>query len=103
MIIQALLMDSRDDVVTCVKMVRAGETVSYRIGNSIQHLEAKEDIPFCHKVALHDILEGDVVRKYGEIIGCAAEPITQGHLVSDKNIFSVPRDYEQEMIKGENV
>lgn len=53
--IDALLMDEKDNVVTCVRDVEAGETVHYRKGNEMQEILAKEAIPFSHKIALTDL------------------------------------------------
>ena len=67
--INGLLMDLKDNVVTCVALVPAGEQVVYRRGDEICTLTAQEEIPYCHKVALADLAEGDQVIKYGELIG----------------------------------
>lgn len=98
--INALLMDAEDNVVTCVKPITEGEDVFYCKGNEVQTLTAKEAIPFCHKIALQDITQRAPAFKYGELIGCASQFIPKGSLVSDKNIYSVPRNYDQEMIGG---
>lgn len=96
--INALLIDDVDNVVTCVAEVPAGSEVVYRKGGDILTLKAEETIPYCHKIALKDLAEGDEVIKYGEMIGRTLEPIAKGYRVWDKNIYSVPRDYESEMI-----
>ena len=96
--IDALMMDEKDNVVTCVREVKAGETVKFRMGNEECEITAKEDIPFCHKIALTRLAADDVVRKYGEMIGKTLRPIEAGCLVDHTNIDSVPRDYESEMI-----
>lgn len=96
--INALLMDEKDNVVTCVRPVAAGDTVAYRKGDATLTLTAREAIPFCHKIALVDLPEGATVRKYGEMIGKTSCAIATGRLVDDRNIYSVPRDYDQEMI-----
>ena len=96
--INALLMDEKDNVVTCVTEVAAGQSVVYRKNDQICTLEAKEDIPYCHKIALTDIPEGGEVIKYGESLGKTSEKILTGHWVSHNNLFSVPRDYDSEMI-----
>ena len=57
-----------------------------------------ENIPIWHKVALKPIGKGDKIFKYGEIIGEASIDIAKGGWVSHENIFSVPRDYESELI-----
>lgn len=97
--INALLMDEQDNVVTCVKEVPAGEQVVYRKGDQILTVEAKETIPYCHKVALEDLPEGTDVLKYGELIGRTTVPVAKGHWVNHNNIYSVPRDYESEMVE----
>jgi galactarate dehydratase len=42
-----------------------------------------EQIPQGHKVALANIAEGEVIRRYGEIIGRAASPIAKGGWVKE--------------------
>jgi len=96
--INGLLMDLKDNVVTCVALVPAGEQVVYRRGDEICTLTAQEEIPCCHKVALADLAEGDQVIKYGELIGRTTALVEKGHWVSHNNIYSVPRDYESELM-----
>jgi len=96
--INALLMDPADNVVTCVADVAVGEEVIYRRGEEIVTLTALEDIPYCHKIALEDIPKGGEVIKYGECLGRTSEAIPAGHWVSHYNLFSVPRDYDSEMV-----
>ena len=96
--INALMMDEQDNVVTCVTEVPAGEEVIFRKGTELQTVKAEENIPYCHKIALTDLPAGSDVVKYGELIGRTTEDVKKGHWVSDRNILSVPRDYESEMI-----
>ena len=97
--INALLMDDADNVVTCVTEVSKGDEVCYRKGTEILSVTAEEDIPFCHKIALADLKEGDEVIKYGELIGRTVKAIPKGHLVNHENILSVPRDYDSELVE----
>lgn len=96
--INAILLDEKDNVVTCVKEVKAGETVSYRTDAGEKSLVANEDIPYCHKVALEDLAEGDRVIKYGEMIGRLSQAVAKGHWVNEHNLYSVPRDYDSELV-----
>ena len=96
--INALLMDPNDNVVTCVNEVAAGQPVVYRSGDKLVTLTALEDIPYCHKIALVDIPEGGEVIKYGESLGKTNAAIPAGHWVAHHNLFSVPRDYDSEMV-----
>ena len=97
--INALLMDERDNVVTCVAAVSKGDQIVYQKGQEVCALTAEDDIPYCHKAALEDLPLGAEVRKYGEMIGQTTAPIARGHWVSHENIVSVPRDYESEFIR----
>jgi altronate dehydratase large subunit len=92
------MVDRADNVVTCVRPVKAGEEVTYRCGEEVHSLTAREDIPYCHKIALTDLAEGSDVRKYGELIGRTTKEIAKGHLVNHENIYSVPRDYDSELV-----
>lgn len=97
--INALLMDSSDNVVTCVREVKQGESIVYKQGDKLCTLIAKEDIPYCHKAALTDIALGSDIIKYGESLGKATANITKGCWVAEHNLISIPRDYASEMIK----
>ena len=98
----ALLMDERDNVATCVTEIKAGEAAVYQDQTELKTVTAEETIPYCHKIALQDIPEGAEVRKYGEVIGYATEYISRGYWVSDKNLVCLERDYESEMLPTED-
>ncbi len=96
--INSLLMDEKDNVVTCVAQIEKGDSVAYRQDQEIKTLIAKDVIPFCHKIALVDLKKGDLVYKYGEVIGETLCDIARGHLVDHSNIYSIPRDYDSELL-----
>ena len=91
----AILLDGKDNVATCTAAAVKGDTIKILGGGEIVCVE---DIPIWHKVALKPIHAGEKVFKYGEIIGEASADIAAGGWVSHENIFSVPRDYQYEMI-----
>ena len=95
--INALMMDSSDNVVTGITEIRAGDDIVYRNGKEVQSIKALEDIPFCHKAAIRDIASGEMVIKYGESLGEVSKCIQTGCHVDDTNLFSVPRDYDSEL------
>ena len=96
--VNALLMDERDNVVTCVEEIPAGATVTYQDGDRVCTVQAEETIPYCHKIALQDLGAGDDVMKYGESLGKLISPVAKGHWVNDNNLKSVPRDYDAELV-----
>jgi galactarate dehydratase len=49
-----------------------------------------EHVPQGHKVALEDIPEGGVVRRYGEVIGHASRPLPRGCLVDEAAVRLPP-------------
>lgn len=91
----AILLDAKDNVATCTSAASKGDTIKILGGGQVV---CTEDIPVWHKVALRAIGKGDKVFKYGEIIGEASDDIAEGAWVSHENIFSVPRDYNSELI-----
>lgn len=97
--INGLLMDLKDNVVTCVAEVPKGSEVIYRKGKEICTITAEETIPYCHKIALVDFETGEEVMKYGELIGKTSRPVKKGYWISHENIYSVPRDYDSELIR----
>ena len=76
--INAILMDARDNVVSCVEEVPAGTEVVYMNGVEVCALEARETIPYRHKIAVTDIPGGGEVIRFGEVIGKTAGPIGRG-------------------------
>jgi len=46
----------------------------------------RENIPQGHKVALRDIAKGAPIKRYGEVIGYAARPISTGNWVSESHV-----------------
>lgn len=98
--INALLMGLTDNVVTCIADIAKGETVTYRRGTELCSLVAEEDIPYCHKIALKDIPADGEVIKYDESLGRTSQEIPKGHWIAHHNLFSVPRDYDSEMIQA---
>ena len=99
--INALLMNRKDNTTVCTVDVRKGDPVTYRKGTDEVTLTAADNIPEFHKIALEDLPEGALVYKYGEIIGKTTAPIVRGGLVDHENIESIPRDYESELVPEE--
>lgn len=82
-------MNDRDHVVTSLREIGAGETIKYRNAAGEQAVVVRNDIPFGHKIAISNIEAGTDVRKYGEVIGRAVEPIAIGQHVHVHNIEGI--------------
>ncbi len=84
----AIIIDEKDNVATTLSPIAKGEKVKIRVGCEIVKIEAKDDIPFGHKIAIRDIpLGGDII-KYGWPIGVATRDISVGGHVHVHNVLS---------------
>lgn len=79
-----LRINSKDNVVTCLRSVYKGETITV----DSMSITVNMDVPIFHKIALEDISTGGHCYKYGEIIGDAIEDIKTGDHVHVHNIES---------------
>ena len=88
----ALRLDDDDDVAVLRRSVEAGKELS--VGELRIHV--RQAIPAGHKIALREIGAGLPVRKYGQVIGFAREPIVPGEHVHTHNlgIRELNRAYE---------
>jgi altronate dehydratase small subunit len=83
---RALIMHPHDNVATAVEEIHSGEDVTIPVAGSALTLRAAEPIPFGFKIALQDIRQGEIIRKYGETIGKASISIAKGALVHIHNL-----------------
>jgi (2R)-sulfolactate sulfo-lyase subunit alpha len=83
-----LVHDGQDNVGVVVRNVKKGEDL---VGESLDQrsgfrVNALQDIPLGHKIALKDLNPGDTVIKYGEDIGRVVEEIRAGQHVHVHNL-----------------
>ncbi|HEV2066393.1 MAG TPA: UxaA family hydrolase, partial [Thermomicrobiales bacterium] len=78
----AVLLNPNDDVVIA-KQPLLPRT---RLQSEDAEIVIAQMIPPGHKVAIHAVAEGDPVRRYGQIIGFATQPIAPGQHVHSHNI-----------------
>ena len=87
---KALLMNIMDNVAVALQPVRMKNQVSVILNGDIRNnVTAKREIPFGHKIAISDIMSGNHIVKYGEIIGCASQNIEKGEHVHVHNVKSI--------------
>jgi altronate dehydratase len=79
----AIIIGDHDNVAIVLTDMKKGNTVCIEGGMVV---EALEDIPFSHKVALVDLCRGMDIIKYGEIIGQAKKDIKAGDWVHIHNL-----------------
>ena len=56
--------------------------------NGNKTIKINHDIPMGHKFALKNINKGDLIKKYGQIIGVATEDIKVGDWIHTHNVKS---------------
>lgn len=81
---RAVLIDEKDNVLTVLDPVAAGEWVS----TGGEELLAVEEIPQYHKIARREIKRGQQIYKYGQPMGYATADITTGQWVHTHNAAS---------------
>lgn len=89
--IHFVLHDAKDTVaVVVVEGVKAGMSLSGWIMDEdrMTSVDARQDIPIGHKVALKDMAPGDTVWKYGIDMGKVVAPIKAGEHAHVQNIKS---------------
>jgi altronate dehydratase small subunit len=83
---RALIMHPHDNVATAVEEIRSGEKVEVPLSGDFLTLIAAETIPFGFKLALREIPQGEIIRKYVETIGRASTVIAKGAMVHIHNL-----------------
>jgi altronate hydrolase len=84
---RTIRLSPEDNVVVAVDQIVPGTTVA--------GVSARERVMRGHKMAIAAIKEGEPIRKYGQIIGFASEPIAPGVWVHEHNtaLHDFARDY----------
>lgn len=85
----ALLIHEKDTVATALRDLSQGERIEVKGFGKVYELEVRASIPIFHKIALVEIPEGELVYKYGEVIGKATERILPGAYAHVHNIMTL--------------
>lgn len=80
----AVLIEAKDNVLTVLEPVAAGDVVS----DGKDTVTATEDIPVYHKIARQALRRGDALYKYGQLMGYATMDIEKGAWVHTHNADS---------------
>ncbi len=86
MALEALLLNSKDNVATAVIQLESGQSITVKNGANNIYIDLIHAIPFGHKFALRDIEPGEKIIKYGEVIGQATAKINLGEHVHVHNV-----------------
>ncbi len=80
-----LIINGRDNVAVALRTMGVGELAA---AMGLEAFPVIEAIPVSHKIALRDILEGEEIIKYGEIVAVSIRPIKKGAWVHTHNLES---------------
>ena len=77
-----------DSVGVATEDLRAGDALTghLRDHDDTVEVEAADDVPLGHKLALRDVASGDEIVEYGVVIGRATADITTGQHVHVHNL-----------------
>ncbi len=85
----AILLHPDDDVICLLRDHQTGEIP---LIDAAEAPVLREDVPLGHKIALRDIGKGDLVLKYGHVIGTAIQHISSGQHVHLHNLGELPQE-----------
>ncbi|MGB3906555.1 MAG: UxaA family hydrolase [Anaerolineae bacterium] len=87
----AIVIDKKDNVATALRDLQQGESIRVEVGDDTVDVTVSQTIPFGHKFALMDIEPGELIVKYGEVVGLATKKILKGEHTHVHNVEG-PRD-----------
>lgn len=79
-----LKIDDKDNVVTCLVPIKKGDLITV----DGEQMEVNDNIKRYHKIAIKDLNQGDVVYKYGQIIGTMTQNAKKGDYIHVHNLES---------------
>ena len=79
-----LKIDDKDNVVTCLVPIKKGDLITV----DGEQIEVNDNIKRYHKIAIKDLNQGDVVYKYGQIIGTMTQNAKKGDYIHVHNLES---------------
>lgn len=86
---KVIKLGNEDNVATLTEQIEVNQTCAIVFQGEEEQLSAVSEIPFGHKIALHNIAKGWEIKKYNEVIGVASQDIQQGAHVHTHNLESI--------------
>lgn len=87
--INSLIINKNDSVAVTIEELKEGQVAKYKVGDEIRKITIIQKVPIYHKFALVNVKEGDLVYKYGQVIGKATQDIKIGQHVHTHNITGI--------------
>lgn len=93
--ISALVIKPTDSVAVAIDALKAGEVACFKVAGEKRETKLVTDVPIYHKFAMVDIKAGELVYKYGQVIGKATSNIAAGEHIHTHNIVSIREAIER--------
>lgn len=90
--VRAVLLEPNDDVAAVLDNTAAGTRVAVTLNSSgdvMREIDARQPIPFGHKIAVRQLSSNEKIRRYGQPIGAAVTNIAEGEHVHTHNMRSL--------------
>lgn len=87
--INSLLINEKDNVAVALEELVENNIASYKTNKKVEYVTLLQSIPIYHKFSVTDIKEGQLVYKYGEVIGRASKNIKRGEHIHSHNLVSI--------------
>ena len=87
--INSLIINENDSVAVTIEELKEGGIARYKIGKEIREVKLVQNIPIYHKFAIVNVKKGDLVYKYGQVIGKVTQDIIVGQHVHTHNITGI--------------
>ncbi|MEO8498658.1 MAG: UxaA family hydrolase, partial [Planctomycetota bacterium] len=90
-VVDVIYLNAQDNICVAARPLAGGSLIE--AGGS--QIKVETPVPMGHKIAIKPIAKDEPVRKYGQIIGFASEPIKAGSWVHSHNVVigEFTRDY----------
>jgi altronate dehydratase small subunit len=87
--IDAIMIKEQDNVATALRDIQPNEEITVGVGDEAKPFVVQEFISYGHKFSVKNIVLGENILKYGEIIGRATKEIRAGTHAHIHNIESL--------------
>ena len=92
--INSLIINQKDSVAVAIEELKDGDIAKCKVSEEIKETKIIQNVPIYHKFAIVNIKEGELVYKYGQVIGKAINDIKVGQHVHSHNIVSIRESIE---------
>ena len=92
--INSLIINQKDSVAVAIEELKEGDIARCKVNEEIKENKIIQNVPIYHKFAIVNLKEGELVYKYGQVIGKAIADIKVGQHVHSHNIVSIRESIE---------